>query len=432
VGRAGGKVWVYREIVIYVPRTPLHHLTLTRPNGDGAPRPRPVPAPLRPCTPGGRGRAGAATLRPAGAHRGRRRAAARARRARARGSSGSGARARTWRVARGSHSRSRRCWRWRRRAAPAAPVRADGGCSSGWRGRGQRGVAGVGPAARAAAVHARRRRRRRAARAASPLLSRPRSTHPAPHPLSACTAQAAAWHQAAAVPQHAAWAVSPRGAHERAPARRRQRSPTGTSRQRGRRGRAPRAAPPSTRPALSRRPVPPQVGVHRRHGHAVQRGPPGPQDRLLHRRREALVQHVRGGRGGGVAGLPSFAAARAGLRAAPGARGRPRPRSTPPPHRPAPPRPCSCDPADQCCEGYEACVSCCLAPANGAKERLPEVSAARMGSGLRAQAPNRVHRGGRPRAGALRRSTARSGLPSAPAGAARARQEGLRHVGRRV
>lgn len=33
----------------------------------------------------------------------------------------------------------------------------------------------------------------------------------------------------------------------------------------------------------------------------------------------------------------------------------------------------TCDARDQCCEGYEACVSCCLAPANGAKERLPEV-----------------------------------------------------------
>lgn len=33
----------------------------------------------------------------------------------------------------------------------------------------------------------------------------------------------------------------------------------------------------------------------------------------------------------------------------------------------------TCDDRDRCCEGYEACVSCCLAPGNGAKQRLPEV-----------------------------------------------------------
>ncbi|GBF90624.1 hypothetical protein Rsub_03196 [Raphidocelis subcapitata] len=33
----------------------------------------------------------------------------------------------------------------------------------------------------------------------------------------------------------------------------------------------------------------------------------------------------------------------------------------------------TCDTHDRCCEGYEACVSCCLSPAHGAKERLPEV-----------------------------------------------------------
>ncbi|KIZ06721.1 putative UPF0454 protein C12orf49lags:Precursor [Monoraphidium neglectum] len=33
----------------------------------------------------------------------------------------------------------------------------------------------------------------------------------------------------------------------------------------------------------------------------------------------------------------------------------------------------TCDLRDRCCAGYESCVSCCLEPGHGAKERLPEV-----------------------------------------------------------
>jgi hypothetical protein len=46
---------------------------------------------------------------------------------------------------------------------------------------------------------------------------------------------------------------------------------------------------------------------------------------------------------------------------------------------PAPPRHAvsRCDLRDRCCAGYESCVSCCLEPGHGAKERLPEVGGAR-------------------------------------------------------
>ena len=37
--------------------------------------------------------------------------------------------------------------------------------------------------------------------------------------------------------------------------------------------------------------------------------------------------------------------------------------------------PLRCDLRDRCCEAYEVCVSCCMAPGHGAKERLAEVRA---------------------------------------------------------
>ena len=111
-----------------------------------------------------------------------------------------------------------------------------------------------------------------------------------------------------------------------------------------------------------------QLVVRRRPRHAVQVRPNGLQHGLLPGGQQTRLRHVSQPAPGWRAAAAAAAAAAATLRLAPQRQPAAPPLRRPPsPTGDCPPC-CRCLPKDSCCSQYEACVSCCLAPANGAAE----------------------------------------------------------------